>query len=212
MDASDPQSMEAFADHAWNAFGGVHLLINNAGISIGRSRVTDTPLEDLHKLFDVNFFGVWHGVASFGRRMVEQGETAAIYNLGSENSFFTAVPQSAAYVASKHAVRGLTEAMREDFPDFITLGMICPGFVKSEMTPPPFGDMAMDTDDFAKRVIAQIKAGEFYIVTHAYNIERIKHIHDQIEQSYARNAERYDGDEEYDVRTLIQRFAAQRAT
>ncbi|MEO1360567.1 MAG: SDR family NAD(P)-dependent oxidoreductase [Pseudomonadota bacterium] len=124
MDVTDPKSMEAFADFAWDTYGGAHVLINNAGISIGRKAIVDVPLEDLHRLMNVNFFGVWHGAAVFGKRMIEQGEPAAIYNLASENCFFNAVQNSAPYIASKHAVRGLTEAMRDEFPDFIQTGMI----------------------------------------------------------------------------------------
>ncbi len=206
MDVTDPASVAAFADFAWDRRGAVHLLINNAGVGLGPKRMTDLPLKDVRRVFDVNFFGVWHGAAEFGRRMVEQGEPAAIYNTGSENSFFNAMPKMAAYIASKHAVRGLTEAMREEFPDFITIGLICPGFVKSEMTPPPFGDLAMDADLFAEKAVEQIRAGAFYVVTHACNMDRIKPVHDEIEAAYARYAPRYDGDDAFDVRTLAARF------
>lgn len=211
MDVSDPASMEAFADITWETFGTVHLLINNAGIGLGPRSMVKQPLEDMRRIFDVNLFGVWHGSASFGRRMIDQGQPAAIYNVGSENSFFNAAPKSAAYIASKHAVRGLTEAMRDEFPDFITIGLICPGFVKSELTPPPFGDLAMEADKFAEIVAAQIKAREFYVVSHSFNIERIRPVHDEIEDAYRRNAPRYEGDEEFDVRTLIDRLSAKRS-
>ena len=207
MDVTDPVSVEAFADLAWDRFGAVHLLINNAGIGLPPRSMTEQSVEDMRRVFEVNVFGVWHGSAVFGKRMIDQGKPAAIYNVGSENSFFNAVPKIATYIASKHAVRGLTEAMREEFPDFITIGLICPGFVKSELTPPPFGDLAMDTDAFADAVVNQIHAGEFYVVTHAYNMERIQPIHDEIAAAYARNAPRYDGDEEYDVRKLAEKFS-----
>ena len=210
MDVTDPQSMEAFAAFAWEAYGAVHVLVNNAGIGLGPRSMVKQPLEDMRRIFDVNVFGVWHGSAVFGRRMIDQGEPAAIYNLGSENSFFNAVPKTAAYIASKHAVRGLTEAMRDEFPDFITIGLICPGFVKSELTPPPFGDLAMETDLFAAKTMEQIKAGAFYIVSHAYNVERFRPVHDEIEQAYAKYAPRYEGDEEYDVRTLLARVFGDR--
>ncbi len=209
MDVADPNSVEAFADFAWSTYGAVHVLINNAGIALGRKPMTEVALDDLHKLFNVNFFGVWHGAAIFGKRLIEQGEPAAIYNLASENSFFNAVRNSAPYIASKHAVRGLTEAMRDDFPDFIQVGMIVPGFVASEMTAGS-EQFAMDADTFAEKVVEQIRAGEFYVVTHSYNIERIKPIHDKIEDAYARNAPRYEGDEEYDVPTLIARLRSRR--
>ena len=209
MDVTDPDSMHAFTDFTWQTFGGAHVLINNAGIAVGRKPIFDVDLDDLHRLMNVNFFGVWHGAAIFGKRMIEQGEPAAIYNLASENSFFNAVQNSAPYIASKHAVRGLTEAMRDDFPDFIKVGMIVPGFVASEMTKGS-EKFAMDADTFAEKVVEQIRAGEFYVVTHSYNIVRIKPIHEAIEAAYERNAPRYEGDEEYDVPTLIARLTAGR--
>lgn len=209
MDVTDPDSMEAFADFAWATYGGAHVLINNAGIGLGRAAVPDVDLAALRRLFDVNFFGVWHGAASFGRRMIAQGEPAAIYNVASENAFFNAIKKSAPYIASKHAVRGLTEAMRDEFPDFIKVGMIIPGFVASDMTAGS-AELAMDADTFAEKVVTQIQAGEFYVVTHAYNIERIKPVHDEIADAYARNAPRYEGDDEYDVPSLLAKLRAQR--
>ena len=209
MDVTDPKSVEALADFAWRTYGAVHVLINNAGIAIGRAPMVEVSLEDLHRLMDVNFFGVWHGAAIFGKRMIAQGEPAAIYNLASENSFFNAVKNSAPYIASKHAVRGLTEAMRDEFPDFIKVGMIVPGFVASEMTKGS-EQFAMDADTFADKVVEQIRAGEFYVVTHSYNMVRIQPIHDEITDAYERNAPRYEGDDEYDVPTLIARLTAGR--
>jgi len=206
MDVTDPESVESFADFAWNAYGAVHLLINNAGVSTSMQSMTKQPLGDMHRVFDVNVFGVWHGSAIFGKRMIEQGEPAAIYNLGSENSLFNAVPKTAAYIASKHAVRGMTEAMREEFPDFITIGLIMPGFVASELIPPAFAKFAMEADVFAGIVVEQIKAGAFYVVSHAYNVERFRPIHAEIEQAFADYAPRYEGDEAYDVRTLMAKF------
>jgi NAD(P)-dependent dehydrogenase (short-subunit alcohol dehydrogenase family) len=209
MDVTDAESMAAFADFAWDTYGGVHVLINNAGIGLGRKPMVDVAIEDLHKVMNVNFFGVWHGAAVFGKRMIAQGEPAAIYNLASENAFFNAIKNSAPYIASKHAVRGLTEAMRDEFPDFIKVGMIVPGFVASDMTKGS-EQFAMDADTFAEKVVEQIRTSEFYVVTHSYNIVRIKPIHDEIEAAYERNAPRYEGDEEYDVPTLIARLTAGR--
>lgn len=209
MDVTDPDSVSAFADFTWETYGGAHVLINNAGVGLGRKPMIDVALEDLHRLMNVNFFGVWHGAAIFGKRMIQQGEPAAIYNLASENSFFNAIQNSAPYIASKHAVRGLTEAMRDEFPEFIKVGMIVPGFVASDMTKGS-EQFAMDADTFAEKVVEQIRAGEFYVVTHSYNIVRIKPIHEEIEAAYERNAPRYEGDEEYDVPTLIARLTAGR--
>jgi NAD(P)-dependent dehydrogenase (short-subunit alcohol dehydrogenase family) len=207
MDVSDPVSVEAFADFAWDSFGQVDLAINNAGISVGQSPLVDLPLEKLHKIFGVNFFGVWHGCATFGRRMITQGTPAAIYNLGSENSLFVAVPNSAAYVATKHAVLGLTEAFRAEMPDYITVGTIFPGFVASEMIPEAIRGLAMETDRFAAKVAAQIHAGERFIVTHACNRDGITPRREALDHAYDTYAPRYEGDDEYDVGKLIAKMS-----
>ena len=209
LDLSDLRKVAETAETFAARAGKLDVLINNAGIATGRAPMVDVPLEDLHRLMNVNFFGVWHGAAIFGKRMIAQGEPAAIYNLASENAFFNAVQNSAPYIASKHAVRGLTEAMRDEFPDHIQVGMIVPGFVASDMTK-GVQQFAMDADTFAEKVVEQIRAGEFYVVTHAYNIVRIKPIHEEIEDAYQRNAPRYEGDDEYDVPTLIARLTAGR--
>lgn len=202
-DVTRPEQVEALADFAWGAFGAVHVLVNNAGISMRQRPMTEVRLDKLRALFDVNFFGVWHGAATFGRRFIEQGVPAAIYNLGSENAFFSAVPNSAAYVASKHAVHGLSVALREEMPDFITVGMICPGWVATELVDKRLHPLAMDADRFAAIVMQQVRAGEFYIVSHAYNMEHITARYEEVSKAYATYAPRYAGDEEYDVRTRM---------
>ncbi len=208
-DVAQPDSVAGLADHAWRTHQRVDMLINNAGIAMGRSRVSDAPLSALHKLFGVNFFGVWHGCAIFGKRFIAQGTPAAIYNVGSENSFFVAAPRIAAYVASKHAVLGLTEALREEMPDFIKVGLILPGFVRSELTAAS-AQFAMDADRFAQIVLRQIRAGAHFIVSHAYNVERIKPRYEELLAAYAAYAPRYEGDDEFDVRTLLARLAQDR--
>lgn len=207
MDVTQPESMEAFADFSWQAYGSVDLAINNAGISVPRKPITEAPLEDLRRVMDVNFFGVWNGCASFGRRLVEQGTPAAIYNIASENAFFTAVKNSAGYVASKHAVMGMTEAFREEMPDYVSVGTIFPGFVLSDMTASAGAQFAMDTDEFAEIVVRQIETGERFIVSHAFNIEHITARYDALKSAFEAHAPRYDGDDEYDVQTLMQKFS-----
>jgi NAD(P)-dependent dehydrogenase (short-subunit alcohol dehydrogenase family) len=169
-DVTDPAQVEALAEFAWGTYGKVDFLLSNAGVSAPRHKIPDMPLEEVHKVFAVNFFGVWHCAASFGRRIREQGTPAAIYNVGSENSFFSAVPQGAAYMATKHAVLALTEGLREDKPDFVTVGMIVPGWVQSELIDPRSVHLAMDAGRFAGICLPQIKAGEPYVVSHAFNI------------------------------------------
>lgn len=201
-DVTDINQVEALADAAWNTFGRVDMVFNNAGIGIGQKPVIDTSLEELHAVFDVNFFGVWHGCQVFARRMIRQGTPAGIYNTGSENSIFNAVPNNAAYLATKHAVLGLTDNLREQMPDHIHVGLILPGFVKSGLTA-AVADLAMDTDEFAEIVLKQIADGQFYIVSHSYNIVPVDERYEELRKAFETYAPRYEGDEKYDVRHLL---------
>jgi len=205
-DVTDLTQVEELADRAWEEFGRVDMVFNNAGIGAPQVPIIDTEMSDLRKVFEVNFFGVWHGCRVFARRLIEQGTPAGIYNTGSENSLFNAVPNNAAYLATKHAVLGMTDNLREQMPDFIHVGLIIPGFVKSGLTE-RVADLAMDTERFAAIVLEQIADGRFYIVSHAYNIVHIEQRYDEIARAYAEYAPRYDGDEEYDVRYLLSTMA-----
>ena len=204
LDVTDPEQLGDFAERAFTAFGEVAVVINNAGIGQARGAVINTAVEELQRVMAVNFEGVWRGCQEFGRRLIEQGTSAGLYNTGSENSFFVAVSHSAAYVASKHAVLGLTDCLREEMPDYISVGMIAPGFVGSELIPEPMRPMGMPVDEFAERVVPQILVGEHYVVSHGYNQVRIDERQSQIVHAYERSAPRAEGDERYDVRELLE--------
>ena len=203
VDVTDPKQLAAFVDFAFDAHGEVALVINNAGIGQPLGSVIDTPFEAMQNVMAVNFEAVWRGCQLFGRRLIAQGTPAALYNTGSENSFFVAVSHSAAYVASKHAVLGLTDALREEMPDNISVGMIAPGFVGSELIPEPMRPMGMPVDEFAGIVLPQILAGVPYVVSHGYNQVRIDERQQQIASAFSQAAPREEGDDRYDVRTLL---------
>lgn len=202
-DVTDVAQVEALADFAWQAYGQVDVVINNAGVAQASRALIDTSPVDLQDVFNVNVFGVWHGCQVFGRRLIAQGTPAAIYNTGSENSLFVAVPRAAAYVASKHAVLGLTDALREEMPDYITVGLIVPGLVGSDLVPEPIRSMAMSPEDFAENAVNQIIAGDPYVVSHSYNQVRIDDRYEAISGAYAKSAPRHEGDDKYDVKTII---------
>ena len=201
LDVANLASVEAFADVAWERYGRVDILINNAGITGAHGSIHKVDIAEARKLFDVNFFGIWHGCVVFSARMIEQGTQAAIYNLGSENFAFCRSAKSVAYVASKHAVFGLSESLRNDLPDFIHVGTILPGYVDTPLTAQVGG--GMNADDFAEIVKQQLKNGEHIIVSHSHNMVHIDKRHAELRDAYASYAPRYKGDEEYDVATLI---------
>ena len=206
-DVADYKQVEALADFAWDKYGQVDVLFNNAGVSQFGSPLFDMDMDTFKRVIDINLFGTVHGIKVFGPRMVAQGTQAAIYNLGSENSFFNGVPGAAGYVASKHSVLAVTEALKEEVPDFIDVSMIAPGLVKSEMTEAtPIG---MEADDFVSRVMPQLKENHFFCVSHAYNMARINDRYEKVSAAYAEYAPRYDNDVEFDVRTLLKMLEEQ---
>lgn len=199
-DVTKRAQVEALADFAWDRFGRADVIVNNAGVGPIPSTVIDAKPEDVQSVLNVNLFGVWNGVSVFGRRFVAEGTPAAIYNVGSENSFFNAIPEGAGYILSKHAVLAMTVALREEAPENIDVALICPGLVRSELAKET--QEGMDTDAYAELVMKQLNAGEFYIVSHAFNLVRIHARWREIEAAFAKYAPRYDGDIEFDVRTL----------
>jgi NAD(P)-dependent dehydrogenase (short-subunit alcohol dehydrogenase family) len=109
VDVSDADQVQELADFAFDTFGAVHLLCNNAGVSpVGR--VWDYSDEDFRWLVGVNLFGVANGLRSFVPRMIEQGE-GHVVNTGSGASFVS-TPRLGPYCATKHAIVGLSEALR----------------------------------------------------------------------------------------------------
>ncbi len=203
-DVSQREDVENLAEFAFAEFGQVDVLVNNAGIGQGMTPLIDMDLEDFRRVFEVNIFGVVHGIQVFGKRFIGQGTPAAIYNLGSENSIYPCVPSAHAYVSSKHSVLAMTELLAEEVPDFIEVAIIMPGLVKSELTK-NLG-LGMETDDFTARILAQLKAGEFYAVSHAYNKVRLQERYEKIAAAYDTYAPRHEGDDAFDIRTLISKL------
>lgn len=207
-DVSVLAEVEALADFAWKEFGHVDVILNNAGVGPAMKPVIETSKEEAMKVLDINLFGVWNGMNVFGKRFIEQGTPCAIYNVGSENSLFDGVPLGGEYVISKHAVLALTDLLRKEVPEFIEIGLICPGLVNSELGEDGI-NFGMDTDKYTTIAMAQIRAGKFYIVSHAYNMKRIDDRYDEVKEAFETYAPRYKNDIEFDVRTLFEQMSQQ---
>jgi short-subunit dehydrogenase len=102
------EDVENIARAAIDRFGGFDTWINNAGVSI-YGKIEDVRLEDQRRLFDTNFWGVVHGCRAAVPQLRARG--GAIINMGSEVSDI-AIPLQGIYSASKHAVKGFTDALR----------------------------------------------------------------------------------------------------
>lgn len=107
-DVGNEEDLSKAADEAVKSFGMIDTWINNAGVSI-YGRLEDVPHADSRKLFDTNFWGVVNGSVIAAKKMKAGG--GAIINVGSTLSD-RAIPVQGMYCASKHAVKGFTDALR----------------------------------------------------------------------------------------------------
>ena len=82
VDVSKAEQVEALAARAFERFGNVHLLINNAGVALAKS-AWETTLADWEWVLGVNLYGVIHGIRAFVPRMLEKGEEGHIVNTAS---------------------------------------------------------------------------------------------------------------------------------
>jgi NAD(P)-dependent dehydrogenase (short-subunit alcohol dehydrogenase family) len=209
-DVADLGSVEALAEAAFSAFGQVDLVFNNAGVGGPRGKLWEVDPEAARAHFDINFWGVWHGCRAFAQRLAAQQSASAIYNTGSENSLFCAVPHTAAYIAAKHAVLGLTESLREDLPDHVHAGLVIPGWVHTAIGPDAVMRNAMPASRFAEIVVPQMLDRARFVVAHAYNAMRMHERIDALDAAFSAHAPRYEGDDEYDVRSLIAKMRQER--
>lgn len=111
-DVADAASVDALAEAAIDRFGAVHLVVNNAGVSGTFSRTWVTSPEEWRWVFDVNVWGMINGIRTFVPILLQQDE-GHVVSTGSA-ACFEALPGMAAYAGSKHAVLGISEALRRE--------------------------------------------------------------------------------------------------
>ncbi|MFN2101146.1 SDR family NAD(P)-dependent oxidoreductase [Altererythrobacter sp. MF3-039] len=209
-DVSNLSQVQELADAAFDQLGSVELLFNNAGIGGPHGKMWEVSPDEARAHFEVNFYGVWNGCHAFIPRMIEQDRPSAIYNTGSENSWFCAVPRTAAYIAAKHAVLGMTESLREDLPDHVHAGLVIPGWVHTAIGEDRFMKYGMHADEFAGIIVPQMLARERFVVAHAYNAVRVHERIAALDEAFEKYAPRYEGDDEYDVKSVFAKLRAAR--
>jgi short-subunit dehydrogenase len=121
-DVASESEMLAVAAAALSEFGNFDTWVNNAGVSI-YGKLEEVPTEDSRQLFETNFWGVVNGSLIAARNLKING--GALINVGSSLSD-RAIPLQGMYCASKHAVKGFTDALRmeleaDDAPVSVTL-------------------------------------------------------------------------------------------
>lgn len=112
-DVANQEDVERLAATAIEEFGALDTWVNNAGVSF-YGRLTEVAIEDMRRLFEVNFWGTVYGARSAVPRL--RGGGGALINIGSVVSD-RAIPLQGAYSAAKHAVKGFTDALRMELQE-----------------------------------------------------------------------------------------------
>ena len=111
LDVSDREAVKQWAQETVQDHGSVNLIFNNAGVALG-STVEGTTYEDLEWIVGINFWGVVYGTKEF-LPFIKQTQDGHIINISSLFGL-TAQPTQSGYNATKFAVRGFTESLRQE--------------------------------------------------------------------------------------------------
>lgn len=189
-DVADPAAVQALADRAFGEFGAVHVLCNNAGVFLG-GLIWETAEVDWDWVLGVNVRGIVNGIRAFVPRMLAQDADGHVLNTASIAGLAT-TPLSSPYCVSKAAAVALTECLGHDLAAMgsrLGVSVIVPGSVRTGIAEserhrparwqgPPVASagavasalaeltaQGKDPLTAARRILAGVKAGWFYIPT-----------------------------------------------
>lgn len=189
-DVTSRQAVEAAAQATIQAFGRVHVCINNAGVAVGGPIGQISP-RDWDWIIDVNLKGVVYGVETFAPLIRAHGEGGHIVNVASMAGMVSPANMEP-YTATKFAVVAMSEGWSQQLaPENIGVSVLCPGFVKSRIhesarnKPSAYGSgpvgsglgqseteaaqmvlSGIDSSVVGARVVEAIRNNESYIFTH----------------------------------------------
>ncbi len=111
LDVADRAAVAAYADAVAGQFGRVNVVVNNAGVALAGD-VEDLDWSDMEWIMGINFWGVVHGTKEFLPHLIASGD-GHVVNMSSLFGLMS-MPGQSMYNAAKYAVRGFTEALREE--------------------------------------------------------------------------------------------------
>jgi NAD(P)-dependent dehydrogenase (short-subunit alcohol dehydrogenase family) len=221
VDVRDPLALERLADRSWAAFGGCHLLVNNAGVVAYRP-IAELEISDWRWILSVNLDGVIHGLHAFVPRMRAQGGPAHIVNTASMAGLIPLEGAGlGAYSASKFAVVAISETLRMELaPDGIGVSVVAPGGVATRINeaernrpqelqrraaaPPPDMERVagsrkslerpetfLGPEAVAERILQGVRDDELYVITHPSWLPLLRKRHASLESAFERAAARW---------------------
>jgi NAD(P)-dependent dehydrogenase (short-subunit alcohol dehydrogenase family) len=209
VDVSEAASVAAAGNAALNAFGKLHVAVNNAGVAMHGTPLEQVGIDEWNWVIGVNVLGVINGIRTFVPMIRQHGEGGHVVNTASISGFFIRRSRNqGAYSMTKYAVVALSEALEQEVEDAgIGVSVLCPGavdtgiFASAATRPDRFGGpyarphqeamrgamgQALPPERVGQRVLQAIRDREFYVLTHASERAAIKARHQRIEAAFDR--------------------------
>lgn len=209
-DVSDAASVAAAGQAALDAFGALHIAVNNAGVAMHGTPVEKVTRAEWDWVIGVNINGVINGIRTFVPMIRAAGQGGHVVNTGSVSSLFVREGRNqGAYAMTKYAVLALSEALEQELAGSgIGVSVLCPGgvttaiFDSAATRPDRFGGAyqrpeqealksafatgALSPDVVGRRVLRAIQDNEFYVLTHTGEREAITARLDRIKAAFDR--------------------------
>jgi NAD(P)-dependent dehydrogenase (short-subunit alcohol dehydrogenase family) len=203
-DVSDAEQVQALAAAAFERFGEVHIVCNNAGVGSRGLTINDLPLADFQWVIGVNLYGVIHGIQAFLPHMRANNEGHFVNTASISGLHF--LPRMAPYNATKAAVVALSETLKFELDaerSNVGVSVLCPSWVRTnistsqrnqperfayQMTTEQAAEMAeykarrraqltgeaLEPSDVAEQVFQAVVDNRFYVITHRESIEPLR--------------------------------------
>ena len=150
VDVSDPEQVANGFAEAVQRMGGLDIVVANAGISAGSTKLTDVTPEEFRKVLAVNLDGAFFTIQQAAKAMVDGGSIITVSSLAS----IDATPRNYAYGASKSGVVSLTKAAAVELArQNIRVNAVLPGWIRTDMT-----EGAQGNEKFNNAVIPRVPA------------------------------------------------------
>ena len=153
-DVSKEEEVEEMVNIIMDKFGGIDVLVNNAGVARD-SLLMDKSVKEFKRVLDVNLLGTYL-VSKYVSKIMMSQKKGKIINISSTNALDTFYPESCDYDASKAGVISLTHNLAREFAPFINVNCVCPGWVNTSMNK----DLSLEQINKEKKKILLGRMGE----------------------------------------------------
>jgi NAD(P)-dependent dehydrogenase (short-subunit alcohol dehydrogenase family) len=203
LEITDRDGWVRAADEAEQCFGNIHILVNNAGIRVF-GPADEAGYDDFDWIMGTNFGGVVNGLVTMLPRIKRHQQGGHVVNVASMASFLPG-PQAGIYTASKYAVRGLTECLRDNLAPYqIGVSLMAPALTKSNAAfsalkrPERFANaksiaqpealrqfsaifaVGMEPEEVGEKTLRGILNNDLYILTHPENKDEFEELCQEI--------------------------------